>query len=222
MELQNQNENEEKLPEEELDKEEFEEKEQAITSERDEGHEAQPEQTEQQSQAPTEAPATFYPGQQATLSPAQEKTLDPLKVIEAALFMSTKPVSTIELGKLVGIAAPGFVEDMVKKLAQHYDERQSAVAIVNDNGWIMKLKPEYAYKVRDFAQEAELSPGALKVLAFVSQHEGITQSKAVDMIGTTVYQYGEELSAEGWITRDKNGRTRVLRTTKKFKEHFGK
>ena len=35
-------------------------------------------------------------------------------IIEAALFMSSRPLSIQELGKLIGVAAPGFVSQRVR------------------------------------------------------------------------------------------------------------
>lgn len=148
--------------------------------------------------------------------------LEPKKVIEAALFISSKPLSIEELGRFVGIAAPGFVEDLVKRLAADYEKGGSAVKIVFEpGGWVMRLRGEYAQKVAPLAQEAEISRGALKILAYISQNEGIGQAKVADRLGSMVYDHVHELVDKGFLTKEKRGRTSVLRTTQKFRDYFG-
>lgn len=146
----------------------------------------------------------------------------PKRVVEAALFISSKPLTIEELGKFAGIAAPGFVEGLVKELAADYERSGSAVKIVFEpGGWIMRLRGEYAQKVAPLAQEAEVSHGALRILGYVSQNEGIEQSKVADRLGSTVYDYVHELVEKGFLTKEKRGRTSVLRTTQKFRDYFG-
>ena len=148
--------------------------------------------------------------------------LDHKKVIEAALFISSKPLPLDVLGKVIGVAAPGFVESLVKQLANEYEARGSPIRIVLEpEGYIMRLRGEYASKVAPLAQEAELSRGALKILAYISQNEGIEQSKVADRLGSTVYGYVKELAEKGFISKEKKGRTSILKTTQKFRDYFG-
>ena len=148
--------------------------------------------------------------------------LEPKRVIEAALFISSKPLSIEELGKFIGVAAPGFVEGLVKELAADYDKYGSAIKLAFEpGGWIMRLRGEYAQKVAPLAQEGEVSRGALKILAYISQNEGIEQSKVADRLGSVIYDYVRELVEKGFLTKEKRGRTSVLRTTQKFRDYFG-
>ena len=148
--------------------------------------------------------------------------LEPKRVIEAALFISSKPLSIEELGRFIGVAAPGFVEGLVKELAADYDKGGSAIKLAFEpGGWIMRLRGEYAQKVAPLAQEAEVSRGALKILAYISQNEGIEQSKVADRLGSVIYDYVRELVEKGFLTKEKKGRTSVLRTTQKFRDYFG-
>ena len=148
--------------------------------------------------------------------------LEPKRVIEAALFISSKPVSTEELGKFIGVAAPGFVDGIVKELALDYEKNGSSIKIIFEpGGWIMRLRGEYASKVATLAQEGEISRGAIRILGYISQNEGIEQSKVADRLGSTVYDYIRELVEKGFLDKQKKGRTSVLRTTQKFRDYFG-
>jgi len=148
--------------------------------------------------------------------------LEPKRIIEAALFISSKPIPLELLGKFVGVAAPGFVEGLVRQLADEYDAKGSAIRIVSEpGGYIMRLRGEYASKVASLAQEAELSKGALKILGYISQNEGIEQSMVANRLGSGIYDYVRELVDKGFISKEKKGRTSVLKTTQKFRDYFG-
>jgi len=158
----------------------------------------------------------------ATPSGVAPIKLDPKKVVEAALFISSRPLQLAELARFVGVAAPGYVENLVKQLASDYDNANSALKIaLEPEGYSLRLRSEYAAKVSGLAQEAELSKGALKILAYISQNEGIAQSKVADKLGGTTYERVGELVEKGFLDKKKKGRSSVLSTTQKFRDYFG-
>jgi len=163
-------------------------------------------------------PAEERPQEQARKS---EETLDAKSIIEAALFMSTSPMTVRTLSKLAGANSWKVVQEKLKELQQEYEARGSAIVIsFEDGGYIMRLKLEYEKKVSNLAKEAELSKGAIKNLAVIAKNDGIAQSKLVRMVGSAVYDHVKELVEKEFITAEKQGRTKVLKTTKKFKEYF--
>jgi segregation and condensation protein B len=141
--------------------------------------------------------------------------------IEAALFMSSRTMTTDELMKIAGVAAPGFVESEVRELQKEYSERGSAVEIVNEGGgYYMRVRSEFAEKASTLAKGTDISRPALKVLAFISKNDGLEQSKLVKMLGAGVYDSVAELMEKGFITRKKKGRTMSMHVTPKFGEYF--
>lgn len=153
--------------------------------------------------------------------PPEPDSGDVKGVIEAALFMSTSPLTVRALSRISGANSWKLVEEKVKELQQEYEARGSAIVIVfEEGGYIMRLKPEYEKKVSGLAKEAELSKGAIKTLAVIAKNDGITQSKLVRMIGPSVYDHVKELVEKGFIIAEKQGRTKTLKTTKKFREYF--
>ena len=165
-----------------------------------------------------EPPAEEKPAEQI---PKLDEGLDAKSIIEAALFMSTSPVTVRALSKLAGVNSWKIVQDKLKELQLEYEQRGSAIVIsFEDGGYIMRLKPEYERKVSGLAKEAELSRGALKTLAVIAKNDVMKQSKLVKMIGSSVYDHVKELVEKEFITAEKQGRTKVLKTTKKFKDYF--
>jgi len=146
---------------------------------------------------------------------------DPKRIIEAALFMSSKALRAQELAKIAGIGAVGFVKGQVEMLKREYEERGSAIQICEEpEGYMMRLVPEYEQIVGELAKEADISRTALKVLAVISKNDGMEQSKLVKMVGSTTYEGVHELEGKGFVVSHKKGRTKILRTSKKFKEYF--
>ena len=146
---------------------------------------------------------------------------DPRRIIEAALFMSSKAIGAGELARIAGIGAVGFVKGQVDILRKEYEERGSAIRIYEEReGYIMRLLPAYEQVVGQLAKEADLGRSALKALAVISKNEGIEQSKLVKIVGSSTYEGVHELEDKGFINSQRRGRTKVLRTSKKFKDYF--
>lgn len=150
------------------------------------------------------------------------RKMEEKRIIEAALFMGGRPVSIGEIAKLIGVGAVGYARKKIRMLQKEYDERKSAVAIVEEDGkYLMRLRPEYVKVVRDFAQEAEISRHALKTLAYIYRFDGMLKSKLARKMGGGIYADVKELVQKGFLSQEKKGRTSVLRITKKFKDYFG-
>ena len=144
------------------------------------------------------------------------------RIIEAALFMSSKPLGVAELGKLIGVAAPGFVSQRLDALQKRYDSAGSSIEIALEEGkYYMRLRADYVNFVKDFAQQGEISRHALRTLAYISKSEGVKKSLLADRLGSTIYQDIAELVEKGFVTQKKSGRTKTLSTTPKFKAYFG-
>ncbi|MCX6773251.1 MAG: SMC-Scp complex subunit ScpB [Candidatus Micrarchaeota archaeon] len=143
------------------------------------------------------------------------------RIIEAALFISSRPLSLQELGKLIGVAAPGFVEQRLKNLQEDYNNIKSSIEIAEEGGkYFMRLRSQYVRYVKDFAQAAELSKHALRTLAYIAKSEGITKHQLFLKIGGGIYDDVNELLEKDFITQKKAGRTKSLTTTAKFRSYF--
>ena len=143
------------------------------------------------------------------------------RIIEAALFMSSRPLSLQELGKLIGVAAPGFVEQRLKNLQEDYNTIGSAIEITEEGGkYYMRLRQQYVNYVKEFAQAAELSKHALRTLAYVAKNDGVTKRQLFLKLGGSIYEDVAELVEKGFVTQKKSGRTKAVTTTAKFRAYF--
>jgi segregation and condensation protein B len=149
--------------------------------------------------------------------PAKEEK----KLIEAALFISSRAMSLQEFRTLTGIGAMGYLQGVVESLRKEYDERNSAMEILEMGGkYEMRLRNDVLSRVKQFAQDMEISRGALRTLAYISKHDGILKSELVRRIGSQVYEDVRELVEAEFVKSTKAGRTSKLTLTDKFRKYF--
>ncbi|MDD2655252.1 MAG: SMC-Scp complex subunit ScpB [Candidatus ainarchaeum sp.] len=148
---------------------------------------------------------------------------DEKKLMEAALFISGRELSLNDFCKLTGIAAPGHVKSMLDELRADYENAGSPLEIcqVGDK-FVMRVRDQYVQRVKSFAQEAELSQGALRTLSYVASHDGALKSGLAKKIGPVIYDDVRELVEKGFLSAKREGRSSRLLLTDKFHAYFGK
>jgi len=143
------------------------------------------------------------------------------KLIEAALFISSRPMSLEEFRTLTGIGALGYLQGVVDELKKDYEARGSSLEITAMDGkYVMRVRNDQLERVKQFAQDTEISKAALRTLAFISKHDGILKSELVKKIGTQVYEDVKELAETNFVKPQKSGRSSKLWLTEKFKKYF--
>jgi len=155
-------------------------------------------------------------------APMPASSLEPLRVLEAALFMSSQSMQAADLGKLVGIGAVGHVSSLLSQLSKQYEQSGSSLEVVEENAgkWVMRIRASFAPSVRRFAGEAEIPKHALRTLAYISRHEGITKRDLFRRLGGSIYEDVADLADKGFLQAKQAGRTQSLTTTAKFRQYF--
>ncbi|MCL5100557.1 MAG: SMC-Scp complex subunit ScpB [Candidatus Marsarchaeota archaeon] len=147
--------------------------------------------------------------------------IDYKRLVEAALFMSSRAMGMGELSNATGIASMGTLERIISELVEEYKNKDTALEIVKiDNKYLFGLKEPYASKVSSLASGPDLSKGSLRILAYVSKNNGIMQSQLVKTFGESTYAYVKELTEKDFIEAHKSGRSKKITTTSKFSEYF--
>lgn len=143
----------------------------------------------------------------------------PKKIIEAALFMSSRPMSSQEISKITGFPSE-HVEERLEELRKEY-EGKGVEIVKNPDGWGMQVKPDILPKVAHLTPYSDLKDGHKRTLALVAYKEPIKQSEVVRIQGNKSYSYIKLLVRKGLIKSEKEGRTRILMLTKEFERYFG-
>ena len=139
--------------------------------------------------------------------------------IEAILFITSKALQPNEIAELLGIEEEQAQEALLD-LMFDYASRDGALEIDDEDGYIIQVKAEHMDIVEKLCP-VELSPAVIKTLTVIALKEPIRQSYLKE-IRPSAYEHIAELLQQGLISRskDKNGRSFNIRTTKKFQEYF--
>ncbi|ASA76850.1 SMC-Scp complex subunit ScpB [Thermococcus sp. 5-4] len=149
--------------------------------------------------------------------------LEDKALVEAALFVSGRPLSVKELSRALGIRSLDYLEKLIELIAAEYAERKSAIEVVRVLGdkYVMQVKQEYSQRVVHLMPRPDLRTGELKTLALIAYLQPIEQSKVVKLRGSQAYEHIRKLLEMGLIYAEPYERTKLLGTTPKFAELYG-
>ncbi len=142
------------------------------------------------------------------------------KLLEAALFITERPLGLNDLAKIVGVNSLGYVKDLLEKMQEEYENR--GVEIINTpEGWIMQVKQVFLHKVAHLTPYADISEGCKRTLALVAYKEPVKQAEVIKIQGNKAYSYIKFLEKKGLIKTERRGHTKILKLTKEFERYFG-
>ena len=168
-----------------------------------------------------------------------------VRVLEALLFASDKPLSAAECVKHLKGAVEAAPEDLevaalaktkqdevagaMRELGSEYEEQQRGFRMVESGGgWKVVTSPQAAPWERQLFPEnrpARLSPSALETLAIVAYRQPITRADIEAVRGVNVDGVMQTLLERGVIRitgrAEVPGRPLLYGTTEFFLEHFG-
>lgn len=142
------------------------------------------------------------------------------KTIEAALFISTQPLTLDQLARIAGINSLGHVKEIMEELQKDYGEHGLEI-VSSADGWSMQVRPRLLPRVAHLTPYSDLGEGPKRTLALVTLKEPVKQSRIIKMQGNKAYSYIKELKKRGLIVTEKEGHTRILKLTQEFERYFG-
>lgn len=143
-------------------------------------------------------------------------------VVEGALYASDRPLSIQEIMELLGTSSETYVRKLLEGLKADYEQRKGPLTLQAERGvYSIGLKEELLPKLERVVPKTKLSRGALKTLALIAYKQPIHQSRLAKLRRGRVYEQVKELLALGFVESKPLGRTRMLRTSKKFARYFG-
>ncbi|VVB67936.1 Segregation and condensation protein B [uncultured archaeon] len=106
-------------------------------------------------------------------------------------------------------------------LASEYGARGSGLEIRSiGDGYAMQVRAHLAPEVVSLAPK-ELEAPLIRTLAIIAYKQPIRQCDLVEIRGNKSYEHVKELEKRGMINAAKQGRTKVLTTTRAFADYFG-
>lgn len=142
------------------------------------------------------------------------------KIVEAALFISGKPITLEELAKLAACKKEEVL-DAINSLKTKYADSAIGIRHTSNHVYEMYVKEKYLKYVESLVPEKEFSPGTLKTLAYIAYKTPVKQSEVVKVRGNRAYEQIAELIKRGFVASKPKGHTRELRITRKLLRYFG-
>ncbi|UCE29620.1 MAG: SMC-Scp complex subunit ScpB [Candidatus Bathyarchaeota archaeon] len=154
---------------------------------------------------------------------SKEKLKRNLALVEAALYVAGRPLDSKTLGSIIKTRSKSKVQKLVRVLMEKYESCESALEILEleDERFVLQLKTEFSPQVQRLAIRPLLSKGPLKTLSYTAFRQPVLQSQVVDVRGHHAYGHLRQLEDMGLISRERVGRSRLLRTTGFFADFFG-
>ena len=144
-------------------------------------------------------------------------------LLEAALFVSDKPLSAQRLSNIVGIGSEDEIRELVEELRQDFDRDDRGVDLIETpEGYELRVKTDYRDRVAKLAPFSDLSDGMMRTLAIVAVKQPVKQSVIVRYQGNKAYGYIADLEKKGLVKTEKYSRTKLVSTTPDFEKYFGK
>jgi segregation and condensation protein B len=146
------------------------------------------------------------------------------KLAEAALFMSPEPLTLDELTKIMNAASFSVSLKILDDLIGEYEKKDTSLEIVktDDSRYVMRVKGDFLDNVSHLAVSTEMTKAVLRTLGLIAAKQPVKQSLVVAIIGNKAYNYVGELENNGFVRAKKFGNTKILETTEKFDNYFGK
>jgi segregation and condensation protein B len=142
------------------------------------------------------------------------------KKVEAVLFAVGREITSERIASLCSLEIPQ-VEEILLKLNSFYQEKDSCLKIIRkENGWKLTVHDEFVPLVSNLVSSTELERPLMETLAVIAWKYPVIQSEVVKLRGSGAYEHMKLLEEQGYIEKEKFGRTFKVKLTKKFFEYF--
>ena len=129
--------------------------------------------------------------------------MDQKKLLEAALFISSRPLMLDDMARVLKVNSLGYVKDLLEKLQKDYEKR--GIELVNNpDGWSIEIKPEFLPHVAKLTPYFNISEGSKRTLALIAYKEPIKQSEIIKVQGNKAYSYIKALKKMNLINIKKS------------------
>ena len=151
------------------------------------------------------------------------------KLLEAALFASSRPLTATELAVLDPEAGPDGVAGALDEIAEHYESDGHGVELVEiGDGWQILTRAEFVETIERAqiaARPQRLSNASLETLTIIAYRQPIGRAEIEEIRGVSVGSVLKSLHERGLIDivgrGDGLGRPLLYGTTAAFLEQVG-
>ena len=112
---------------------------------------------------------------------------------------------------------------MVDSLIASYETEATALEIrrLAQEKVVLQLKADFTRPASRYSMKPLLSAGPLRTLSYIAYYQPVEQKEVAQDRGSQAYKHLAQLEEMGLIRREKQGRTKIVRTTSDFADHVG-
>ena len=145
---------------------------------------------------------------------------DPRKIVEAALFLSSRPLGISELSKIAGVS-PDDIRSILDDISSRYESIDSAIVLerITTAVRLYISKDVFPY-VKDLAAVPEFSKRELDIVAHIAVKGTILRSE-LKKLYSGADRVIDKLRALGAVILRRKGRTYEVKKTELFDRYFG-
>ena len=141
--------------------------------------------------------------------------------IESLLFSSGKRLTVEDLGRLCKEENLDAVKAALILLQKELEDKQSSLMLVEEGDtYKLTIREKYVSVVKKIVTTPELPKIILETLAVVAYKAPVLQSQVIKVRTNKAYRHLDELEEMGYITREKKGRSKLIKLTPKFFDYF--
>jgi len=146
-----------------------------------------------------------------------------LAELEALLYAAGRPLTLTELCEYLKLKSEEEVAKLVRTLAEEYESSGSPleVRLLPGGRAVLQLRMEYSRVAKGFSPKPLLTRGPLRTLSFIALYQPIEQRRIIEARGSHAYRHLRLLEEMGLITRERQGRKTIVRTTPEFADYLG-
>ena len=142
------------------------------------------------------------------------------KKVEAVLFAVGKEITTERIASLCSLDVAEVNQIMSKLIKEYAGKDHSLKIIEKENGWKLTVRDEFVPLVSSIVSSTELERPLMETLAVIAWRYPMVQSEIVKLRGSGAYEHMKLLEEQGYISKEKFGRTFKVKLTGKFFEYF--
>ncbi|MAG60965.1 SMC-Scp complex subunit ScpB [archaeon] len=141
--------------------------------------------------------------------------------VEAVLFAVGKEISVEKISSLTN-AEIKEVEAELKLLQKEHAEMDHSLQLIkrDDGMWKLTVRDEFVPLVSSIVESTEIEGALMQTLAVIAWKYPVVQSEIIKLRGSSAYEHMRELVEQGFIIKERFGRTYRVRLTKKFFQYF--
>jgi len=141
--------------------------------------------------------------------------------IESLLFSSGKKITLEELSKLTRERDFEAIRKALAELKHELESKEGSITLEQEgDSWKLGVKEKYLSYVKKIVSQTELRKGVLETLGVVSYKSPVMQSEIIKVRTNKAYDHLNELEESGFITRERKGRSKLIKLTQKFFDYF--